>query len=234
MAPENTLRSFRSAVEAGAGLVELDVQLTRDGFPVCFHDERLERITHGQGPVAEWEWERLSKVAFRSEKVRGDAANARIPLLLDALREIAPHCKVLVELKADPQRPDELVRRTLDVVREAGAFARCRFISFEQHLLMRLRELALADGHEPELGVLVERDGFDRLLPRAREVRAKALHPKHTLIEGELTRAAREEGFLVNAWTVNNAEDIRRMTRLGVDEITTDDPARALQVLAEL
>lgn len=232
VAPENTLPSFRAAVDAGAPLVELDVQLTRDGFPVCFHDERLERITQEQGPLVEWDWERLAAVRFKSGNVAGDFPNARVPLLAEALREIAPHCSVLVELKQERTRPDELVRRTLEVVREAGAFARCRFISFEQDLLLRLRDAAHLAGLEAELGVLVDRDGLESLLPRAREVGARTLHPKHTLIDEELMRAAREEGFRVNAWTVNTVEDIRRMDRLGVDEITTDDPGNALQVLA--
>jgi glycerophosphoryl diester phosphodiesterase len=197
VAPENTLPSFRAAVDAGATLVELDVQLTRDGFPVCFHDDRLERITQGEGPLAEWDWERLSALAFKGEKVRGDYSEARIPLLSDALCEIARHCTIIVELKADPRRAEELVRRTLDVVREGDAFARCRFISFEQELLARLRDVALAGDGEPELGVLIDRGGLDRLLPRARELKARALHPKHTLIEAELARACERRRFLV-------------------------------------
>ncbi|HTE20028.1 MAG TPA: glycerophosphodiester phosphodiesterase, partial [Armatimonadota bacterium] len=191
-----------------------------------------DRITQGQGPLAVWEWKRLAEVRFKSGNVAGDFADARIPLLSNALREIAPQCSVLVELKQDRTRPDELVRRTLEVVREAGDLLRCRFISFEQDLLLRLRDVARSEGLEAELGVLVDLNSVETLLPRAREVGARALHPKHTLIDEELMRAAREEGFRVNAWTVNTAEDIRRLARLGVDEITTDDPEHALQILA--
>ena len=51
-APENTLASLRKAKELGATWVEFDVKLTRDGHPVLFHDDRLDRTTSGQGEVA--------------------------------------------------------------------------------------------------------------------------------------------------------------------------------------
>ena len=50
--PENTLAAFRHAVALGADMIELDVQLTRDGEVVVIHDTSLDRTTDGQGPVA--------------------------------------------------------------------------------------------------------------------------------------------------------------------------------------
>src|SRR5262249_58031131 len=49
--PENTLPAFRRAVEVGAPMIELDVQLTRDGYPVVIHDRTLDRTTSGRGAV---------------------------------------------------------------------------------------------------------------------------------------------------------------------------------------
>ncbi len=51
-APENTLEAFRLAVEAGAGGLELDVHLTRDGEVVVIHDATVDRVTDGSGAVA--------------------------------------------------------------------------------------------------------------------------------------------------------------------------------------
>ena len=51
-APENTLAALRLAVDQGAGMAEMDVQLSADGVPVLIHDETLDRTTDGQGPVA--------------------------------------------------------------------------------------------------------------------------------------------------------------------------------------
>src|SRR5215210_2034266 len=58
-APENTLEAFRIAVEAGAGGLELDVHLTRDGHVVVIHDDTVERTTGGTGSVAEMTFDEL-------------------------------------------------------------------------------------------------------------------------------------------------------------------------------
>src|ERR687894_2075423 len=50
--PENTLAAFRAALEAGAGGIELDVRVTRDGHPVIMHDATVDRTTDGFGAVA--------------------------------------------------------------------------------------------------------------------------------------------------------------------------------------
>jgi glycerophosphoryl diester phosphodiesterase len=51
-APENTLEAFRLAVESGAGGLELDVHLSRDGHVVVIHDPTLDRTTNETGAVA--------------------------------------------------------------------------------------------------------------------------------------------------------------------------------------
>ena len=51
-APENTLASIRKARELGATWIEFDVKLTKDGHPILFHDDCLERTTDGRGAVA--------------------------------------------------------------------------------------------------------------------------------------------------------------------------------------
>ena len=50
-APENTLPSFERALALGAAILETDVHLTRDGVPVLMHDDRIDRVSDGRGPV---------------------------------------------------------------------------------------------------------------------------------------------------------------------------------------
>src|SRR5262245_21203089 len=51
--PENTLLAFARAIALGVDMIELDVNLTRDGALVVLHDTTLERTTNGAGPVRE-------------------------------------------------------------------------------------------------------------------------------------------------------------------------------------
>src|SRR5208282_1627382 len=73
--PENTLSSFRAAIEAGADMCELDVQMTRDGVAVVIHDDTVDRTTDGHGAVAAMtlaELKRLDAGAWFDHKSAGD------------------------------------------------------------------------------------------------------------------------------------------------------------------
>lgn len=233
LAPENTLPSFRKSLEVGVPFVELDVRLTRDGVPVCFHDDRLDRVTPERGAVGEWEWEQLQYVPVLPGAFQGAYPEARIPSLEQVLRGLPTDCRFLVELKPEAERAEELVRLTRELLVVTGALGRCRWISFDHDLLCRVRtqlvELPEYTATRPlPLGVLVSERHLDRLLPVASELQADAVHIPHAAVNAAFLRSARDAGFLVSAWTVNTPEEVRRLTALGVDEITSDYPDMAL------
>jgi len=228
IAPENTLASFRKAVELGVRLIELDVRLTRDAQLVCFHDDRLDRVTASRGPVAEWEWAALAEVVVLPGAFHDAYPGARIPLLAEVLAGLPTDCRFLVELKAEPVRPELLVERTLAEIDAAGVGERCRIISFDFELLRLARRSSL------DLGVLVATRDAAQLFHRARELGARAVHPPYNLVNPSLVAEARDGGFLLNTWTVNTADDFRRLAVLGVDEITTDYPDQALNWAAAI
>jgi glycerophosphoryl diester phosphodiesterase len=231
LAPENTLPSFHKAVELGVRVLELDLHLSRDGQVVCLHDDRLDRVTAETGPVSERDWAELAGIPVLPGAFEGRYPEARIPLFRDVLVELPTNCRFLVELKRDTQRPQALVAASLAVIVAAGAAERCRIISFEPELLRRTR--AALDAAQPELhavtlGVLVGGRDRELLLPLAREVRAQALHPHHSLVDDALLVEARAGGFAVSTWTVNDAARFGELAALGVDEVTADYPDRLL------
>jgi glycerophosphoryl diester phosphodiesterase len=239
VAPENTLSGFLRAYEVGARMVELDVRLTRDEFPVCFHDDRLDRLTHARGLLEERELQELIALRVLPDVYRDETEATRIPLLLQALATIPESMEVLVELKQDRGRPELLVRRTMETVRAHAP--RCRFISFDHDLLRRISAFDwdsaaegihaaayVRTGKAARLGVLTNARDRDLLIPVGQEVGAEAVHCPAAVVDADWVQAAQEAGFRVNAWTVNTEEEWRRLADLGVDEITTDDPGRAL------
>lgn len=231
LAPENTLASFRKAYALGVRLVETDVQLTADGVPILFHDDRLDRLTSARGPVRERAWSELRDLPVMPGSFHGEYAEARIPTLEQLLREMPGDTVFVVELKPEPVRGEELVRRTLATIRESGVEGRCRIISFDHDLLRQCRFLEAppvigGTGGRLALGVLVNPRDSERLLPVAREVGAEAVHAHHSIVDERLTHAARDGGFRINAWTVNSEDEAARFARMGVDEITTDYPDR--------
>lgn len=92
-APENSMAAFRKAVEAGLGM-ELDVQVTKDGVPVIFHDFTLERVCGVEGKVVNRTYEELQAYTLcQSEE--------RIPKLSELLEMVDGRVPLIVEIKAE-------------------------------------------------------------------------------------------------------------------------------------
>src|ERR1700685_1731994 len=83
--PENTLSAFRAAIDAGADMCELGVQLSRDGSVVVIHDDSVERTTDGKGEIAELTLEDLKRLdagaKFKGTIKTGALKGERIPTL---------------------------------------------------------------------------------------------------------------------------------------------------------
>lgn len=91
--PENSLRAFRRAVEMGFG-IELDVQMTKDGVPVVFHDFTLKRMCGEEGRLCDYTYEEL-------QGFRLDGTDERIPGFGDVLETVGGRVPLIVELKIE-------------------------------------------------------------------------------------------------------------------------------------
>lgn len=146
--PENTMISFRRAIETSAECVELDVHLSADGIPVVIHDEDLSRTTTAKGKVGMYPASVLQRMsAGYSEKFGRKFYKEKIPLLTDALElilEKSDKC-LLIEIKS---HKEDLVynRQVGGVVYDSmmGGHARYKdrivFISFDQSILADIRK----------------------------------------------------------------------------------------------
>jgi len=111
--PENSLAAFEAAREGGYG-VELDVQLSKDGFVVVFHDDDLVRACGIDKKVNTLDYEELSEL-------RLFGTNERIPLFTEVLKVLGD-APVIVELKTAGANNAEHCQKTLDILRENGRF----------------------------------------------------------------------------------------------------------------
>lgn len=90
-APENSMKAFQKAVDAGYG-IEMDIQLTKDNIPVVFHDFDLKRICGAEGMVRDYTYEELQQFKLcKSEE--------RIPLFADVLKLVDGKVPLIVEFK---------------------------------------------------------------------------------------------------------------------------------------
>ncbi|MCZ7571480.1 MAG: glycerophosphodiester phosphodiesterase family protein [Ardenticatenaceae bacterium] len=140
-APENTLGSFRLALEAGADIIETDLWFTRDGELVCHHDATVARMTGRPGRVAEMTLSEVQSLRVRS-RFDERFPDEHIPTLAELLDLLPPEVVLTVELK-DPRFSDSawaerLARQAAErVVRQAIVA-----ISFRRRNLQGLRAAA--------------------------------------------------------------------------------------------
>jgi glycerophosphoryl diester phosphodiesterase len=233
--PENTLAAFAAALEAGASILEADVQLTRDGHVVVIHDPSVDRTTDGVGRVSELSLEQIRKLSAGYAAVFGSAyADERVPTLADLLALARGRGRVMIEIKTESVSADEdggIEARTIDAVRRADMASQVALISFDHRALVRCRRLApeITRGH-----LFWTQDG--RLDPAAaiaaaREVASELVMPEKTLITGALAEAVTRAGMRLATWVVDEVAELRALARFPLYGIATNQPAVMLEAV---
>ncbi len=236
-APENTLVSFERALAAGAVVLETDVHLTRDGVPVLLHDDGIDRVTEGSGPVAALGLEELcgfdagyhfTPDAGRTHPFRG--RGQRVPSLEEALAAF-PEARFNLELKQDLPG---IVERTLEVVARAGREALTLVTAADDALMARLREhlrahaIGVAQGASAGDVLDFIRSGLDGTAPAPgpMALQVPAEFGGRPLVTAPLLKHAHAHGVQVHVWTINDRSEMTRLLDLGVDGIVSDFPGR--------
>lgn len=220
VAPEGTRSAIREAARAGAHMIELDVQLTKDDRLVVFHDDRLERTTNGTGRLCDQRYRALARLDAGSW-FHPRFAHERILLVANAIRLIPTRMRINLELKRTPRRR-VLLRSLRSLVRRHRISQRLLISSFDPQLLQPLRSSGLSLA-------LICRTEADRSLSRAIRLRCRAWHPFHAVVTPRRIAVAHAAGLLVHAWTVEEPARARQLARWGVDGVFTNDPARLLR-----
>jgi glycerophosphoryl diester phosphodiesterase len=221
-APENTMAAVRTAVEAGADWVEVDVQESADGSVMVFHDSDFKRM----GGPAQGIWElrdpEIARIDIGSWKSPEFAAE-RTPFLTDVLAACKGRCGVIIELKyyGHDQRLEE---RVVDLVEAAGMADQVMIMSLNRQGIRKIRQLR----PEWKIGLLstVALGNVTKL-----DVDFLGLNARTT--SRRLVREAAKRGIKIHVWTVNRPVDMANMLARGVDGLITDDPRLARQVLQE-
>ena len=234
-APENTMESFRMAVEMGADAIELDVHLTADGQLAVIHDETLERTTDRTGSVASLTMAQVREADAGHGFARpGDSGapfrgrGLRVPTLGEVLDWLPAGIGLVVEIKARAA-----VDVTVEALRASGVYAAggASLISFDEPSIERAREL------EPNLTtgyLLVPGQPIAAALEWATNRGHLGVHPW----EGDLgidpapiLAQAAAYGRQVGAYVVNDPARMQHLAAYGLWGFVTDVPDVAREAL---
>lgn len=217
---QNSIAAILNAGRIGAYGSEFDVNLTCDGALVVNHDFTYHGLKIYENTLAD----------LRCDTLR--LSNGEIIPTLDEYLEASkqyPEMKLVFELKSegDPQYEAVALPACVEAITRLGVADRVEFISFSLSACKEFArlmpknvveylggEIAPAELHK--MGIT----GIDYEYPVFYE------HP-------EWIEEAHKLGMVVNTWTVNKEEDMRKLLELGVDQITTNEPELAQRVIRE-
>lgn len=225
--PENTMTAFQEAVDLGYRYLETDLQISRDGVLVTFHDDTLDRTTEGTGLVSDYSLEELQELdAGYRFQLDGDypyrSCGVRIPTL-EELATTYPDQVFSLDLKTDGME-----EALIETIRRLDLWNRVIVGSFSDARLQRFRSLsdrpvAMSAGPRETLRFVTSA----RLHLPFRPVSDSFQVPvKHciTIVSARTVQAAHSVGVPLIVWTINEQEEMQELLDLGVDGIITDRP----------
>ena len=223
--PELTRVAFERAIELGVDMIELDVQLTRDGKLVVLHDLVLGRTVPGSGSVRDYDLADLQRLDAGSW-FAAEYAGARVPSLDEVLDLTRGRVALNVEIKSPSGDWEATAQALLVALEEKDCLETTLVSSFA---MGALRAIRLA-GETVRLAVLWHRGDAADAFGHAEALGAEALHPHHALVTPALIAAACQGDLRVNTWTVNEVSRMRELVDLGIDGIVSDYPERFTEV----
>jgi glycerophosphoryl diester phosphodiesterase len=224
---ENTLRAFRSATGLGYRYLETDVQVTRDGVLVAFHDDRLDRVTDRTGRVRDLAYEEVSRA-----RVGGTEP---VPALTDVLDDL-PFARINIDLKTPGA-----VAPMIDLIESRGLHDRVCIGSFDERSIRRFRR-GCSRPVATSCGVLSI--ALLRFVPLGRHWPATLRGTGQAyqvpvgrygvpITNASFVRRAHASGAQVHVWTVDDRVQIEALLDLGVDGIITDRTDVLREVLVD-
>lgn len=253
LAPENTIAAARKALEAGADMWELDVQLTADEELILMHDDTLVRTSDARERFPDrrpWRVSDLTLAEIQTldcgswfnredpfDQIKAGVVSAqdqrsyigeRAPTLREALEFThANDWRVIVELKAlsDKDKGELAVRKTVALIEELDMEHQVMICSFNHDYLRQVRAL-----NQRISTAVLTRKAIRRPVRYLTELGAQAYNPWSLVMRTKQVCELLKAGFDVYVWTVNDEKKMRRLINLGVSGIITDFP----HVLAKL
>lgn len=216
--PENTLSAFDLGLEMGANGIECDIQRTKDGVLVIFHDDTLKRVTGEAGSIKDYTYAELQKFS-----VKNGEYTDKIPTLEEFLARYSERdITFAIELKVD-----DTEQEVADTIFKYGIEKKCIVTSFDLNRLEKLKTYA------PNLRIgYLTSEVNDEIIAKLIKIGADELCPEANIVTSERVAAWHCLGFNVRAWGVANEALMKNVYDVGADGMTVNFPDRLIKYIA--
>ncbi|MAU58295.1 MAG: glycerophosphodiester phosphodiesterase [Flavobacteriaceae bacterium] len=213
---ENTIPSIDKAISLGVDAVEVDVFLCKSGELVVFHDKNLSRLTNSNAFIESLTLDSINKIDVIN--------NHKIPTLEEVIKFINKRVHLNIELKGlNTAKPTYELLQSL-FLNKQDLIDKISISSFNWEELDIIYNL----DNDISTAVLTETKAIERAINQAKKINAKAINIDYKLLNRKVVKMIKSEYLIINAWTVNEIHQIKRMINLGVDGIITDFPDRVI------
>ncbi|MGB4588317.1 MAG: glycerophosphodiester phosphodiesterase [Clostridiaceae bacterium] len=227
--PENTMLSYKKALEAHCDGIELDVQLSKDGELVIIHDETLDRTTNGTGNVKNYTLKELKELDA-SFIFAGKYGINKIPTLKEYFNFIKDFSIYTnIEIKNSIIEYPEIEEKLIALIREYQLTDKVIISSFNHQSIQKCKKLA------PEIkGGFITGSWIINAGSYTKKSGVEFFHPRYVYLKPLNIWELHRNGIKVHAWTVNEEKEMRTLIRQGIYGIITNNPARLHKVLEEV
>ena len=215
---ENTIPSFKKAIDQGVEGLEFDIRLSKDKQIVIFHDATLKRLSDRKEAVSELSLTELQSVKLHKQE--GQVEDVYIPSLKDIVHLLHEVKVVNIEIKSEGLfRGHDILKPLIKFLNTYLIDNKCIISSFNPLILMRLR----LQRPETVIGFLYNRNrifhGWDNLIWILR-VQPENLHIHHSLLDSWFVRWVRSKGMKINSYTIN---DKNTFDQADIEGVFTDN-----------
>jgi glycerophosphoryl diester phosphodiesterase len=233
-APENTLSSFGLCAEHAVPGIELDVQLCESGEMIVFHDENLERVTGYSGRVASTPYTLIRELDAGS-RFSPNFSGERIPTLDEVFLTFGSQFYYDIEIKSRDRKDTGIAVMLWNLIEKYSLEHVCMVSSFNPFQVRHFRRAS-----RDSVGTAVIYADSPKVPPWLRHGMGRyvggcsMLKPHHPLITEEIFRRdSRRRKYPLIAWTVDDIDSARRLARMGIYGIISNDPVTLRQQLCQ-
>lgn len=227
VAPENTVPAIRRAIRDGADAIEIDVQMTKDGKVIVFHDEWLNRTTNGNGFICDRTYtyiQSLDAGSWFNPAFKG----TKVPLFADLLKRLrAFPVELHIELKNHLIPYQGMEEKVIRIIHDTGWREKAIISSFRADSLATCRQI------DPSirLGLLCW-DSLDELIQRKewQTLNLYSVHPHISLLNPNV-QVLKRNGIKLFPYVVRNRKHLHRCMQYQADGFFTNSPRQAKLLL---
>ena len=221
-APENTKVAFEKAIELKSNGIELDLQKTKDGKIVIFHDDYIDKKSNGTGKIEEYTYQELLKLDFGSW-FNAKYKNEKIVLFEDFARDyLGKDLTFAIELKVLG-----IEKETLEIINKYKVHNNIYISSFLYDALENVRKI----DSDIKLSWLIDdkisKENIDKIL----KINGNQICPKANLVSKEDIEIANNNGLGVRLWKINNEEIMKKVYKLNIEGMTVNFPDKLINLL---